>query len=113
MDFFTRLFGSPVPSVNAQEANQKLSAKARPFLLDVRQPDEFRGGHINGAKLIPLGELRERMKELPKNREILVVCASGSRSVSATRQLATAGFNAINVTGGMSAWMRAGLPVKR
>ena len=113
MDFLTKLFGSPVPSISAKEANEKLNEKAKPFLLDVRQPEEFRSARVNGAKLIPLGELSGRMKELPKNREILVICASGSRSSSATRQLVTAGYNATNINGGMGGWMRAGLPTKR
>lgn len=69
--------------------------------------------HINGAKLIPLGELRNRMKELPKDQEIICVCQSGSRSSSAARQLAEAGYQVINLNGGMSSWMRAGLPVKK
>ena len=113
MDLFSKLFGSPVPSISVQDANTKLNDKAKPFLLDVRQPEEYRSGHVNGAKLIPLGELSQRMKELPKNREILVICASGSRSSSATRQLVSAGYNAINVNGGVGSWMRAGLPLKK
>jgi rhodanese-related sulfurtransferase len=53
------------------------------------------------------------MGELPKNQEILVVCQSGNRSLSATRQLTSAGFNAVNVRGGMMAWSHAGLPVSK
>lgn len=113
MDFISRLFGgAQVQDVSAVEAQQKLAQKPRPFLLDVRQPEEFRAGHIPGSKLIPLGELRSRMDELPKNQEILVVCRSGNRSLSATRQLASAGFSAVNLRGGMNAWSGAGLPVK-
>lgn len=114
MDFFTRLFaGVQVNDVSATEAQKKLSQKQKPFLLDVRQPEEFRSGHIPGAKLIPLGDLRNRMNELPKNQEILVVCHSGNRSLSATRQLASAGFNVVNLRGGMLAWSRAKLTVSK
>ena len=114
MDFLTRfLTGTQVNNISAVEAQKKLSQKQKPFLLDVRQPDEFRAGHIPGAKLIPLGELRARMRELPKNQQILVVCRSGNRSMSATRQLVSAGFDAVNVAGGIIAWSNAGLPVSK
>lgn len=114
MSFLTRLFtGVQINDVSASEAQKKLSQKPKPFLLDVRQPEEYRSGHIPGAKLIPLGDLRSRMNELPKSQEILVVCRSGNRSLSATRQLVGAGFNAVNVHGGIVAWSRAGLPVTK
>lgn len=113
MNLFSKIFGSPVSGINPVEAREKLSQKDRPYLLDVRQPEEFRTGHINGARLIPLDTLRSRMDELPKSKEIICVCQTGSRSTSATRQLATAGFSVTNLNGGMAAWMRAGLPVKK
>jgi rhodanese-related sulfurtransferase len=113
MDFLTGLFGSPVPSISVAELHEKIKKANHPFLLDVRQPEEFRDGHIAGAKLIPLGELRGRMKELPKDREIVCVCASGSRSGSAARQLASAGYTVINMKGGMFVWQRSALPVKK
>jgi rhodanese-related sulfurtransferase len=53
------------------------------------------------------------MSELPKDREIICVCASGSRSSSAARQLTSSGYNVLNLSGGMGQWQRAGLPVKR
>jgi rhodanese-related sulfurtransferase len=113
MDFLSKLFGSPVPAIDARELQEKLKSGKHPFILDVRQPEEFREGHISGAKLIPLGELRQHMQELPREREIVCVCASGSRSSSAARQLASAGFNVINMQGGMFVWQRAALPVKK
>ncbi len=114
MDFITRLFsGSQINAVSPSDAQKKLSQKPKPFLLDVRQPEEFRSGHIPGAKLIPLGELHTRLKELPKNQEIIVVCRSGNRSLSATRQLAGAGYKVVNLRGGMNAWSRTGLPVTK
>lgn len=114
MDFFTRLFtGIQINTISPSEAQKKLAQKPKPLLLDVRQPEEFRSGHIPGAKLIPLPELRSRLKELPKNQEILVVCHTGSRSISAARQLTGAGYTVINLRGGMHAWSRTGLPVTK
>lgn len=111
MDLFSALFGKPVTKITAREAQKRLSQKSKPILLDVRQPAEFRSGHIPGAKLIPLGDLSSRMDELPKNQEIICVCHSGNRSLSATRKLASAGYQVTNLQGGMIAWMRSGLPV--
>lgn len=113
MDFLSNLFGSPLPVLNAQELNEKLKNGKRPLVIDVRQPEEYREGHITGAKLIPLGELGQRMKELHKDKEIVCVCASGSRSNSATKMLIGAGYNAIDMKGGMVTWQRGGLPVKK
>jgi rhodanese-related sulfurtransferase len=113
MEFLSHLFGTPVPALNASELNEKLKDSKRPLVLDVREPDEYRRGHISGAKLIPLGELHRRMKELPKDKEIVCVCASGSRSHSATKILVDAGYTAINMNGGMYNWQRAGLTVKQ
>jgi rhodanese-related sulfurtransferase len=114
MNFITKLFtGVQVNSVSPTEAQKKLGLKTKPFLLDVRQPEEYRSGHIPGAKLIPLGQLHERMNELPKNQEIICVCRSGNRSMSATRQLASAGYNVTNLQGGMIAWSRSGFPVTK
>jgi rhodanese-related sulfurtransferase len=113
MELISRLFGAASAGINAAEARAQLSQKPGPFLLDVRQPEEFRSGHIPGAKLIPLGELRQRIHELPKDREIICVCRSGNRSSSATRQLSEAGFKVKNMNGGMIAWSRANFPVKK
>ncbi len=113
MNLFELLFGKPVSTVHPLELNERLKNGRRPLVLDVRQPDEYRRAHIAGAKLIPLGELGRRMKELPQNREIVCVCASGNRSGSATRMLVKAGFNASNMKGGMLSWRRASFPVKK
>jgi len=107
------LFGPPLPSVSAAELNDKLKQPKRPLVLDVRQPDEFRTGHITGAKLIPLNELGRRLKELPKDREIVCVCASGNRSRSATKVLVRAGYNAVNMKGGMLNWSGNGFTTKK
>ncbi|MCX6968155.1 MAG: FAD-dependent oxidoreductase [Verrucomicrobia bacterium] len=71
------------------------------FLLDVRDPDEFEEGHIPGASNLPLNELRTRMGELPREREIAVYCGVGQRAYYATRILLQNGYRARNLTGGI------------
>lgn len=111
MSFLSHLFNSqPIKQIDAAALNQE---KAKYILVDVRQPEEYRQGHIKGAKLIPLHQLGTRMQELPVGREIVCVCHTGNRSRSATKKLSAAGFNAVNLRGGMIAWMRASLPVKK
>ena len=113
MGFLSNLFGPSVPNITVDELSEKLKFGKKPLLLDVRQPDEFRAGHISGAKLVPLNELYRRMQELPKGREIICICDSGSRSRSASKSLAKEGYTVFNVTGGMSAWRRAKLPIQK
>jgi NADPH-dependent 2,4-dienoyl-CoA reductase/sulfur reductase-like enzyme/rhodanese-related sulfurtransferase len=71
------------------------------FLLDVREPVELAVEHVPGAVNIPLAELRTRLGELPRDREILVICRSGQRAYYATRVLVQHGFKARNLSGGM------------
>lgn len=113
MGFLSNLFGPPVPTLTMTELSEKLKFGKHPLILDVRQPSEFSQGHINGAKLIPLNELHKRMGELPKGREIVCVCDSGSRSKSAAKALIKAGYVVFDLPGGMTAWKRAKLPVKK
>jgi len=113
MEFFSRLFGPALTNLSAAEVNEKLKNGKRPLVVDVREPEEYREGHIAGAKLIPLGELGKRLKELPTAREIICVCQTGSRSSSATRKLVAAGYTASNLKGGILAWERARFPLKK
>jgi rhodanese-related sulfurtransferase len=116
MDFLRTLLGGGAASAQLKvvEASARLKEKGDPVvIIDVRQPEEFSGGHIHSARLMPLNTLSVKMHELPKDRDILVVCRSGSRSSMATRQLVSAGYRAINLSGGMMAWEAARLPVKR
>ena len=100
------------PEVDAHEALRRQVAGA--LLVDVREPDEWAAGHANGARHIPLGELAAREHELPRDREILLICRSGRRSAQAVGVLIQAGHpSATNVAGGMQAWARAGLPTGR
>jgi len=91
---------------------EEAAARSDLHLLDVREPDEWQAGHIAGAQHIPLGELRERLAEVPKDRTVLAVCRSGQRSEAATRGLRTLGYTVENLEGGVTAWKRAGLPLE-
>ena len=68
-------------------------------ILDVREPDEWNAGHIQGATLIPLGQLASRANELPENQPIYVVCRSGNRSVTGRDTLLNAGFTSVTSNG--------------
>lgn len=81
-------------------------------ILDVRQDDEWAAGHIAGAQHIPLGQLRERLAEIPKDKPILAVCRHGNRSDAATRGLRTLGYTVENLEGGVTKWTQAGLPLQ-
>ncbi|WP_050614001.1 FAD-dependent oxidoreductase [Bacillus testis] len=70
------------------------------YLIDVREPQERENGYIPGSKNIPLGELRDRLHELPKDRKIYVACQVGHRGYYAARVLDLNGFQAVNVSGG-------------
>ncbi len=83
-----------------------------PFVfIDVRTPEEYVEGHIEGAKLIPLQELERRVNEVPKDKQVYVYCHSGKRSAKAADILAGTGFTNIeNVLGGIVAWQEHGYP---
>lgn len=78
------------------------------FVLDVREPAEYISGHVPRAVLIPLGSLPGGAGQLPEDQTIHVICASGNRSLTAARALAAAGYDAVSVAGGTSAWIRSG-----
>ncbi len=82
-------------------------------LVDVRQPEEWSAGHAKSALHIPLSEVATRMDEIPKDKPVVVICASGNRSAMAATKLAKSGFEDVyNFAGGMGSWRSAGLPVK-
>ena len=78
-------------------------------IVDVREPDEWRAGRIDGALHIPRDGLADRLDELDRGRPVVTVCRSGSRSGRAAAYLAEEGFTAENLDGGMLAWEEAGL----
>ncbi len=111
MSFLKGLLGGSVPTIDVQELQEKLAGDPQPYLLDVREPAEFGQYRIAGANLIPLGDLSSRLEELPKDREIVCICATGERSISAVRQLIDAGYSALSLKDGMIAWFKARLPI--
>ncbi|MFP4322195.1 MAG: rhodanese-like domain-containing protein [Anaerolineales bacterium] len=113
MAFLKTLFGGGGAALSAADVRAKLDDKSQIMIVDVRTPDEHKSGVINGARLIPLQKLEAQMSKLPQDREIICVCRSGARSGTAARKLKAAGYNAVNMKGGMLAWERAGYPVKR
>lgn len=98
---FTRLDpGEALGRVRSEEA----------VIVDVREDEERGAGRIPGSEHVPLGELRERLGELPEEKEIVLVCRSGNRSSMAAAALSEAGYRAANLEGGVKAWTQEGLP---
>jgi len=81
------------------------------WLLDVREDDEWAAGYAPGARHIPMGELNARAAEIPQDQVVYVICRSGVRSARVAQALAGAGWEAINVAGGMQDWAAAGRPM--
>ena len=78
--------------------------KDRVFMLDVRDPSEYREGHIDGAVNIPLNDLRQRMGEVPKDQEVWAYCYIGQRSYYAARALSQYDYNIKNLSGGFKTY---------
>jgi len=94
-----------VPTVSVRELKEKLDARQPVQLVDVREPFEHEIANIDSARLIPLGELSDRLKELDRGRLTIVHCHSGMRSAQAVRLLRKAGFdNVFNLEGGIAKW---------
>jgi rhodanese-related sulfurtransferase len=81
------------------------------MLVDVREPDEWNQGHIEGSTFIPLGQLPYRWRELDAEQRWVCVCRSGNRSHYAAALLRQAGIDASNLAGGMVEWHTQKLPV--
>jgi glyoxylase-like metal-dependent hydrolase (beta-lactamase superfamily II)/rhodanese-related sulfurtransferase len=101
-----------------QEVEALLLGPSPPVLIDVREPEEFRGelGHIAGSFLVPLREITARAAELEKHRErhLVVICRAGVRSTTCAAILTALGFESVsNLKGGMLAWQDLKLPVER
>jgi rhodanese-related sulfurtransferase len=108
-----------VPSIDPRDAAAATAPGAaadpatRPLIVDVREPDEFARERVAGVALLPISQFVARHAELPKDRPLLMLCAAGSRSTSATMYLLQNGWTDVrNITGGMNGWNQAGLPTK-
>lgn len=101
-----------IPAISPRDAAAAVETGGA-LIVDVREPDEFAAERAPGVALVPLSEFVARHDELPKDRPLLMICAAGSRSASATAYLLQHGWTDVkNVTGGMMAWAGAGLPTK-
>jgi adenylyltransferase/sulfurtransferase len=95
----------PIEEISADELKKEMAAAQPPFLLDVRNPDEFEERRIDNSVLIPLPELAARYKELDPKREMVVHCRLGGRSAKAIQFLQSKGFTKMrNLVGGIEAY---------
>ncbi len=101
--------------VGVVEAVQLINRKDA-VIVDVREPNEFKAGHIPNARNIPAGQITQRMKELEKlkAKPLLLICQTGTRSAQACAGLQKDGFaQPVALAGGMAAWQQAGMPVQK
>ncbi len=104
--FLLRLRGGKgITSITAEQLKTLLEDKQNRKFIDVREPAEYKGGHVAGMKNIPLATVAKECANWDKNDEIIVMCRSGSRSMMAARTLKRQGFTkVINVRGGVMSW---------
>ena len=104
-----------IPALDPLYADIRRRDPIRPaVLLDVRELDEFRSVRVAGSLFIPMSQLAVRLQDVPRDRPVMVMCASGSRSTGVTTYLLQQGWEDVgNVAGGIDGWQRLGLPVKR
>lgn len=105
MSVFSRMFGG-VPSVSASEARALINSGA--VLVDVRTTSEWNAGHSPLAQHVALDQLSQKLRRIPSGKQVVVICRSGNRSRGATKRLIDAGYDAVNLSGGMHAWVRSG-----
>jgi rhodanese-related sulfurtransferase len=101
--------------VSHLQATQLIN-QGKAVVIDVREPEEFAGGHLRDAKNIPLKELSKRVGELGKfkSKTAIIVCQNGSRASQAASQLKSAGFAEVySLDGGLASWQAQGLPVAK
>lgn len=103
LNFLKQMTGAGVENISPDEAKALLKDSNTVF-VDVREPYEYKNGHIAKAKNIPLGQISGRMTEINKDKQVVVVCASGARSSRAAGMLTSAGYEVKNMSGGMSRW---------
>ena len=102
----------PFTRITVQEANEMMDVGAA--VVDVREPHEYSSGHVPGANLIPVSTVYARREELPRDRDVVFVCAVGQRSALACEMAAAAGLTRLyNLEGGTDAWIKSGLPVEK
>lgn len=100
-----------VMSISPEEVYRIITEGKDHFLLDVRTEEEYNDGHIEGAYLIPVQELENRLNEIPVGKQIIVYCRSGNRSRTAANILMENGFGMVYDMGGIVGWIEKGYPV--
>jgi rhodanese-related sulfurtransferase len=100
----------PAPEVGFDELAAALEAGVP--VIDVRNPDEYETVRVPGVHLIPLPDLGQRLDEVPKDKQVFVICAAGARSLTAATALNEAGYDAVSVAGGTNGWAAEGRPVE-
>lgn len=98
-----------IPEIDVDELERRLAGGAT--VVDVREPDEYISAHVPGAALVPLATVPEKVEALSGDGPIYVVCAKGGRSAKAVEFLRGQGIDAVNVAGGIGAWVDAGKPI--
>lgn len=102
-----------IQELGPEQAQEMLKHRPEFQLLDVRERWEFQRQHIPGARLIPLGEVAQRLDELDPALPVLCICARGHRSYKAARLLVSEGFaEVVNLTGGTQGWVAQRLPTQ-
>lgn len=96
-----------MPTMSAKDAIRAMNSGSH-TLVDVREPHEWAAGHSPIAVSLPMSQLNERIGELPSDRTLAIVCHAGSRSARVTAALLAAGYDAVNVEGGMISWVQSG-----
>jgi hydroxyacylglutathione hydrolase len=101
-------------NVSVQELAHRIAHEPDLVVVDVREPAEWSDGHIRGARHVPMRQVAERLDDIPRDRRVALTCAGGVRSSLVGSLLLARGFtDLLNVSGGMTGWAQAGLPVTR
>lgn len=113
LKWFRSLLGGGGPGIGIGALEASTLHRDGAILLDVRSKAERQGSMIPGSRHVPLDQLASQMNQLPQGKIIVCQCASGHRSGVAAHQLKAQGYDARSLTGGITAWKNAGLPVKK
>ncbi len=104
--------GSSFRTVTPLEAKALIEKRKDLLLVDVRSPEEFQGGSLPGATLIPFWDFAKNRFDLPKDKPILLICAVGGRSLACGQLLASQGYREVyNLKGGLDAWVEQRVPL--
>lgn len=106
--------GASFSTITPLEAKALIETRKDLLLVDVRSPEEFRGGSLPGATLIPFWDFAKGRYDLPKDKPILLICAVGGRSLACGQLLASKGYREVyNLKGGLDAWQEQRVPLPR